>query len=194
MNCAEAPAFQGFPKVMRLEKSTVTITEKIDGTNACIVFDDRGIMCQSRKRVITPDDDNAGFAQWAYTNSEELFDILGEGRHFGEWWGLGIQRRYGLDHKVFSLFNTHRWYDQLGIDGFRVGDARLASVPLLGHTDMREVGWYSQSIASKLLWTGSHAAPFMDPEGLMLYFHAFGKYLKMPFDPAPKSASGALAA
>ncbi len=68
-----------------------------------------------------------------------------------------------------------------------MGDARLASVPLLGHCDMADVGWYPRSIASRLAWTGSHAAaPFADPEGLMLFFHAFGKYLKMPFDPAPK--------
>lgn len=35
---------------------------------------------------------------------------LGEGRHFGEWWGKGIQRGYGLEERRFSLFNTARWH------------------------------------------------------------------------------------
>jgi hypothetical protein len=44
--------------------------------------------------------------------SEEHRDdllTLGPGRHFGEWWGAGIQRRYGLTEKRFSLFNVTRW-------------------------------------------------------------------------------------
>ena len=35
--------------------------------------------------------------------------FLVPGRHFGEWWGSGIQRGYGLDEKTFSLFNAYRW-------------------------------------------------------------------------------------
>ena len=84
--------FEKFPSIKRLKRDCV-ISEKIDGTNAQIYFDDQGnILCGSRKRQITPEDDNAGFATWAYTHREILFGILGEGRHYGEWWGQGIQR------------------------------------------------------------------------------------------------------
>jgi hypothetical protein len=55
--------FQPWPKIPRLHRSIV-ITEKIDGTNACVVISPDGteIAAQSRTRVITPEQDNAGFA------------------------------------------------------------------------------------------------------------------------------------
>ncbi len=60
----------------------------------------------SRTRWITAQDDNHGFARWVEGNKQELLK-LGAGRHFGEWWGSGIQRGYGLQkgEKRFSLFN-----------------------------------------------------------------------------------------
>lgn len=67
------------------------------------------VVAQSRKRIATPDNDNAGFAKWVWENATHLVDDLGPGRHFGEWWGSGIQRNYGRTEKTFSLFNTHKW-------------------------------------------------------------------------------------
>ncbi|MCJ7726507.1 MAG: hypothetical protein MUP76_09000, partial [Acidimicrobiia bacterium] len=46
-------------------------------------------------RWITPEVDNYGFARWVKDHEEELRTGLGAGLHFGEWWGQGIQRRYG---------------------------------------------------------------------------------------------------
>lgn len=102
--------FKPWPKITRFENKRPPIfTEKIDGTNACVVIGDNGeFACQSRTRFITPQDDNFGFARWAYEHQEELMK-MGPGHHFGEWWGLGIQRGYGLNEKRFSLFNTRRW-------------------------------------------------------------------------------------
>ena len=118
--------FKAWPKITRLENKRVPIfTEKIDGTNACIVIsfespDENTIAgnltevglismwAQSRSKFITPSSDNYGFARWAANNATELFK-LGEGYHFGEWWGLGIQRGYDQKEKRFSLFNTRRW-------------------------------------------------------------------------------------
>lgn len=102
--------FREFPKMARLFRD-VCLTEKIDGTNAQIYLDeDLNMKVGSRSRWITPEDDNFGFAKWAYDHYEELKG-LGPGRHFGEWWGSGIQRGYGLEkgEKRFSLFNTLRW-------------------------------------------------------------------------------------
>src|SRR5690349_11912868 len=97
--------FEAFNKIARLSRNC-TITEKIDGTNACIAISDDGkdFFIGSRSRWITPEDDNFGFARWATEHREELL-LLGPGRHWGEWWGAGIQRRYGVPEKRFSLFN-----------------------------------------------------------------------------------------
>ncbi len=127
--------FKPFPKMGRLFRECI-ITEKIDGTNASIYitqlaagetvsldapfttcFGDMVIYTGSRTQWITPEKDNFGFASWVRDNAHELVK-LGVGHHFGEWWGQGIQRKYGLDHKRFSLFNAMRWCEhdkELGV-------------------------------------------------------------------------------
>jgi hypothetical protein len=105
---AEVPVFEAFDKIARLSRMCV-ITEKIDGTNAQIyIGEDGAFLAGSRNGWITPEQDNFGFARWSQANKDELLK-LGPGRHFGEWWGSGIQRRYGLAEKRFSLFNVGRW-------------------------------------------------------------------------------------
>ncbi len=102
--------FRGWPKIPRGGQEKITIAEKIDGTNACIVIQDGGILgCQSRNRIITPEDDNFGFANWVKENEEDLLS-LGDGYHYGEWAGEGIQKNpHGIVGKEFFLFNTFRW-------------------------------------------------------------------------------------
>lgn len=160
--------FQGFPKISRLSRDCV-ITEKIDGTNAQIVIGEDGeFLVGSRKGWITPEDDNFGFARWAYENKEELLK-LGPGQHFGEWWGQGIQRRYDLTEKRFSLFNTARW-----------GKERPACchvVPVL------YAGLFSTDEAEQAIITladlGSMAAPgFMNPEGIVIFHTAANSMFK----------------
>ena len=156
-------AFLPFAKMARFSREIV-ITEKIDGTNAQIYIGENGeFLTGSRNRWITPEDDNFGFAKWARDNRDELMQ-LGSGRHFGEWWGLGVQRGYGLKERRFSLFNTARW-----------GDDRPACcdvVPVLyrGLFDTSEV----ETVIDRLRVFGSHAAPgFMRPEGVVI-FHTAG--------------------
>jgi hypothetical protein len=102
--------FVEFKKIPRLSRDMI-ITEKIDGTCGCIFIGEDGeFLVGSRTRWITPETDNHGFAKWANEHKDELL-TLGPGRHFGEWWGSGIQRGYGLQkgEKRFSLFNVTRW-------------------------------------------------------------------------------------
>src|SRR5574337_513380 len=101
-----------FPSIPRWENEVYYVTEKIDGTNAVItILEDGTFLTGSRNKWITPEDDNFGFSRWAHNNKEELMK-LGVGSHYGEWYGCGIQRGYGLSEKRFMLFNNHYWGEQ----------------------------------------------------------------------------------
>ena len=113
--------FVGFPKLTRLSKGAI-ITEKLDGTNAQIlIMPDGLVVAGSRNRYLTVDDDNFGFAKWVKANEEELRAGLGVGRHFGEWWGLGIQRGYGLQEKRFSSVASPGFMNPEGVVVFAGG-------------------------------------------------------------------------
>lgn len=195
--------FEGWPKTQRLSNTTIAITEKIDGTNAAVVIertepgsarylDSPGaavlvqcgenewyeIAAQSRKRLIRVGDDNFGFARWVLDNAHELVELLGPGRHFGEWWGQGIQRGYGMSHKVFSLFNQHRWFkiaEQREDWKPRASRIHMTAVPLLyaGTLDLAVVDY-----AVELLRQTGSVAPrewvfdpsFQKAEGVVTYF------------------------
>jgi hypothetical protein len=114
------------------ENKNKTITEKIDGTNACIVAQNGKVTAQSRKRIITPDDDNYGFARWVYDNAGALLDTLGYGYHYGEWFGEGIQKNpLGIEGKRFALFHATKYTEQNGYELSKVDG--LETVPLLHH-------------------------------------------------------------
>lgn len=177
--------FTEWPKTTRLFRD-ILVTEKIDGYNSAIRIENLltvdtetnspiamvqgehddvfGVWAQSRKRLITPGDDNFGFARWVSENAGELMPLLGEGIHFGEWWGSGIQRGYGLTkgEKRFSLFNTERHKD---IEGYT---DLVHRVPVLYE------GVFSQQAIEDCLFdlkeNGSMAAPgFMNPEGICVF-------------------------
>ena len=156
--------FNPFPKMARWSRE-VLITEKIDGTNASIFISEDGeFLIGSRTRWITPENDNAGFARWAYERKDEIM-LLGAGHHFGEWWGLGIQRSYGMTEKRFSLFNTERWSD----DSIRPSCCGVVPVLYKGVLDVGVM----EGAVDLLAITGSHAAPgFMRPEGVVMFHTA----------------------
>lgn len=164
--------FEPFGKIPRLSREC-TITEKIDGTNGCIYITDEGyFFVGSRTRWITPEDDNFGFARWAHDNRDDLL-TLGPGRHYGEWWGAGIQRKYGQERKRFSLFNTSKW----GEERPQCCDV----VPVLYNGLFTEAA-VMQALAD-LREKGSAAAPgFMNPEGIIIYHHAANLYFKKTLD------------
>lgn len=75
--------FHEFPKIARYSREAIC-TEKLDGTCSLIYIGPSGeFLTGSRKRWITPADDNFGFAAWAQEHKDELL-TLGPGRHFGE--------------------------------------------------------------------------------------------------------------
>lgn len=174
--------FFEFPKMGRLSREAI-ITEKIDGTNEQIyIMEDGKMLVGSRTRWITPEEDNFGFAAWAQAHRDELIS-LGVGRHFGEWWGRGIQRNYGMKERRFSLFNVSRWC-LAGETPARIpcGDPRIVKmqsvlppccslVPILYRgiftTDACEIALKDLQV------NGSKAAPgFMKPEGIVCFHSA----------------------
>jgi len=192
--------FEGFPKIPRYSRNCV-ITEKIDGTNAQIVIEPVlmtvkewenthlppllysfstvlvecvALYAGSRKRFISPEADNFGFASWAAMNFEELLK-LGPGRHYGEWWGQGIQRGYGLKEKRFSLFNTRKWNDP----SVRPSCCHVVPTIVVGEFDTPDLISGAMSILEDM---GSFAAPgFMNPEGIVIYHTAANQLFKKTF-------------
>jgi len=162
--------FKSFNKIPRLSRDCV-VTEKIDGTNAHVFISDdlKTVLAGSRNRWVTPGKttDNYGFAAWVEANREELLK-LGPGRHYGEWWGEGINRGYGESEKHFSLFQP-KW-----IDG---GPLCVNEVPILysGEFNTQVIN----GLLDTLKITGSHVAPgFMQPEGIVIFHTASKQYYK----------------
>lgn len=175
--------FEGFGKIPRLSREII-ITEKLDGTNAQILIDNEGnIQAGSRNRYIVIGDDNHGFAKWVEDNKNELLK-LGPGRHFGEWWGVGIQRGYGLSERRFSLFNTARWGDMFKahLEGHETNFPTCCHVvPVLyrGVLDTQDI----RNVMKDLKEFGSVAAEgFMDPEGIIIYHKHSNMLFKQTFD------------
>lgn len=178
--------FVPFNKIPRLNRAC-TISEKIDGTNGIIHIEpfstaiaqvnalarigDVVIYAGSRTRWITPEQDNHGFAKFVRDNAEELALKLGPGTYHGEWWGLGINRGYGLAEKRFSLFNTARWSDPA------VRPVCCGVVPILYEGLFNsQMAW---ALLNELELEGSKAVPgFMDPEGIVVYHHAGNNLFK----------------
>lgn len=166
--------FQPFPKIARLSREII-VTEKIDGTNAqVLITDDGSVIAGSRTKWLAPgkQTDNFGFAAWVAEHAEEL-RALGPGRHFGEWWGCGIRRGYGLTEKRLSLFNVVRWREDS--DKFMGRPACCGVVPLLyrGPNNTALI----DNVLDDLRHAGSRAAPgFMKPEGVVV-FHTASRQL-----------------
>ena len=153
--------FKPWEKIPRDNPFNVTITDKMDGTNSCIVIEDSVIVAvQSRKRFITPECDNFGFAQWVKDNNDDLLG-LGDGYHYGEWVGPGIQKNpHCLDKKTLYLFNT--WLSDTKPDCCEVVEVLFNGIMSPGLVEdmldcMRRVRDNTE----------------LKPEGVVVYYHTF---------------------
>lgn len=184
-----------WPKTPRLYDDIV-VTEKIDGTCSLIAIekitvpeavplsgqtfvlssegDTLSVRAGSRERWLVPgkNTDNFGFAQWVADNAEAL-SLLGEGLHYGEWYGKGIQRGYGLEERRFALFNPYA-FGKLANIGVAISEltALVSTVPVL-YTGVLEPQGGTDHIHEALFWMkrrGSYAVPgFMQPEGIVIH-------------------------
>lgn len=179
--------FKSFAKMNRFHDETMYITEKIDGTNAQIfihnsaeIVDEHSVIpprkymkIGSRNRYISVDDDNFNFAQWCHDHHDELIQ-LPHGRHYGEWWGQGIQRGYGLTEKRFSMFNQslHEIKNIIPCIDF-------APVLYQGEFNLEKI----TEVMADLQKNGSKASPgFMDVEGVVIFLRKSSIFFKRTFD------------
>lgn len=201
--------FQEFKKIPRLSRD-VLVTEKLDGTNAQVFIVSKDKIAQdlvgdyagyadliltenetqyifagSRNRwlQIGKNTDNHGFASWVEENSKELFK-LGEGRHYGEWMGKGINRGYGLQEKRFYLFNASKWvkldisntYQSLKLkQEYCPKCCEVVPVLYEGMFDTQLI----DLVLNQLKCKGSATVQgYMNPEGIVIYHIAAGQYFK----------------
>lgn len=203
--------FQAWGKTPRLFRDII-VTEKIDGTNSAVIIQevqpDEDVLyqevtlvesggkwyevgAQSRNRLIFPGKttDNYGFAAWVQENAEQLLDVLGPGRHFGEWWGKGIARNYGREDRSFSLFNVDRHNPGKGEEGWvrKVGDHFVETVPILYRGVFSEAAIHE--CLRSLTAEGSEASlGFMRPEGVCVYHTQSKQVYKYTVDDRHKEA------
>ena len=183
--------FKAWPKTPRLNRDII-ITEKIDGSNAAVIVTPDGrVGAQSRKRLVTPgkQTDNYGFASWVESQAEILAEVLGHGHHYGEWWGSGIGRTYGLKggEKYFSLFNAER-YSKAPLDRLK----GVGVVPTLYHGPFD--GDAINVTVEELRANGSTLVPGGFPaEGVIVYHKAAGGTFKILLenDSLPKGVAEA---
>jgi hypothetical protein len=198
------PEFTEWPKTHRLYR-TIIVSEKLDGTNAALHIEKLGdvshitiadessvrvgsdvyrVTAQSRKRLIYPGKgpdgtslDNYGFAAWCQANAARLVETFGQGLHFGEWWGKGINRGYGIEGRRFSLFNTDK---HKGLCA-EIGGVVVEPVPVMYQ------GMFSdesiKGALADLAYNGSVAAPgFLDPEGVCVFHSQTRSVWKVTLD------------
>lgn len=110
----------GYPKNVPI---TYQGTVKLDGTNAGLRMTGTKIIPQSRTRIISPSDDNFGFATWCAdplvmeqlrvieSSYRDLYNIPEKTSLtiFGEWIGKGIAKGVAVSQlsRQFVIFNTH---------------------------------------------------------------------------------------
>lgn len=107
-----------------VEKPTIQFngSVKLHGTNAGVSFYQGQIFAQSRSRIITVEDDNAGFAKFVAENKNDfmtMFNQIGFAKDnqvytiFGEWCGGNIQKGVALNQldKMFVIFGIVVTYD-----------------------------------------------------------------------------------
>lgn len=176
--------FKSWRDIERFLGVHVVITEKIHGSNAQILVyrDEAGELharAGSRKQyldVLGPD--NFGFAVYVKAHEAEICEKLGEGRHYGEWVGPGINGEYGFPDKHLVLFD-HRRHPKEKFDSGNM-PPRMLPVPVLYD------GAYSadvvKEVMDRLRGEGSVLVPgFMRPEGIVLFFPLFNTMKKLVF-------------
>lgn len=132
-------------------KITYRAKIKLDGTNGGIqIFANGTVAVQSRSQIITPENDNLGFARWVSENID-FFARLASDEHatiFGEWCGKGIQKRTAVsecDRKIFAVFAVQFGGDYGKLAKLEIRPDKIADF-LPKHPDIFVLPFYGEPI------------------------------------------------
>lgn len=177
--------FKAYPKTQRLSNEIVTIAEKIDGTNGVLHVDhqSRTVLAGSRSKWLINDGsrswDNHGFGAWVKENEEKLLN-LPEGLHYGEWYGKGINRNYGMKDRKLMLFNRSRYQNILEEGDF---PTELELETVISLVSVSELPEEALRIKARVDKEGSYHVPgFMKTEGVIFRFQLSAKVYKEVWD------------
>lgn len=133
-------------EVEGIDVGLVHVFPKLDGTNARVGFSDSGeFVVGSRRREITPEDDNAGFAAWAYERTMLFHDVIeavarlrsidySKVTIYGEWMVPHTLKTYREDvWRQLWVFDVHDGEGYLSYEEYEgiVREHDLHVVPLL---------------------------------------------------------------
>jgi len=179
------PQFKAYPKTRRLTDVYAFISEKIDGTNGVLFVDGSRVVAGSRSKWLVDDGskswDNHGFGAWVKEN-EVILSQLPDGFHYGEWYGRGINRNYGLKDRRFMLFNRMRYLELLELMPSLYKVLELETI--LSQINIMDVQAQLAIHKRELMHeSGSrHVRGFKRPEGVMVRIPAADKVFKVVWD------------
>jgi tRNA-binding EMAP/Myf-like protein len=145
-----------------LPRVTYQAKVKVDGTNGAIHALPGGFAAQSRTRILTPAEDNYGFATWVHAQANRwsagLHARLGRAVVYGEWCGRGIQKRTAIsrvERNVFAVFAVQLGDPTRDTTRLVVDPQRLQAL-LPAHPDVFVLPWHGEPAV----------LDFADPEAL----------------------------
>jgi hypothetical protein len=141
-------------KIPDISTLSMTITQKIDGVNANIYIKNGHLEDASSSLNFF------GFEEYIDRNKSEIISKLGDGSHYGEWCGPGINSGEGLAEKKLVLFNFRRWVG-------KPLPSQMGVVPLIyeGPVSLKKIN----EIMDELKRNGSYLVTgFMNPEGIVI--------------------------
>lgn len=151
MDFVAFPSIELFHNVVRgiyAEPPRITYRGKIKlhGTNASVRLKDGEITPQSRTRLISPEDDNAGFARWVEEN-KEYFKNIPASNHtiFAEWCGPGIMKGTAINqipNKIFAVFAILIGNDTMMVCPQKIENFLGANRP----KDIHVLPWYDRQV------------------------------------------------
>lgn len=173
--------FKSWREIEKFQGVHVQITEKLNGTNGVILIEEENGVLKatpgSRTRFLDPvhGSDNYGFGAFVKANEQEICEKLGQGYHYGEWIGPGINGGgYDLKEKHFVLFDRRRNPPEKPLP------PRFGVVPLLYDGVFTDA--IVETVLEDLKKSGSKYSPgYMAVEGIVLFFPQFGVMKKKVF-------------
>lgn len=146
---------------------------KLHGTNAALqVTADGELLAQSRSKIITPNDDNCGFAAWTHKHAAALKQWLPAGfTVFGEWFGKGVNKGAAscqVPNKNFAVFTAvdpeGSWIVQPSRINEVLGELTLDNVHVIEwYGDLLKVDWHEPKPAADRIATMVDEVERCDP-------------------------------